>query len=450
MQLRWIGLTLLALAACDDDVGPSNPPGGTSGGGAANTTGLPCDVQEVLETNCQLCHGNPPTFGAPMPLMTRADFAASSAQYPGSTVAQRVLARISADNPSAAMPPPSQDPMPASDANILKQWINSGLRTSSEACETGGRGPADSPGFGTYTPPDSECDYIQELRAHGGQSPNDTSDFTPRGFGTDFYEVFYHTPKWTEKVHTIRIDPIIDNATILHHWLLYMEPNNGRGNGTHQSNIGLHSANSQLLSGWAPGNKSIPLGREVGMQTIQGPNARFAIEIHYNMSANPVDRGDRSGARLCVTRNLRPREASVHWLGTQAIVGVGRFNAAGNCSVKNESHIISYSPHMHETGIHMSSIITRSNGSKETIVDKPFGFTDQQIFPVENATGEIVVRPGDKILTTCTYNSPGFITFGPATSQEMCYNFVVAWPAGSLSNGIPGLVGGKNTCIDGL
>jgi hypothetical protein len=50
--------------------------------------------------------------------------------------------------------------------------------------------------------------------------------------------------------------------------------------------------------------------------------------------------------------------------------------------------------------------------------------------------------------TVCTYDGSGAFTFGPNTDQEMCYNFVVAWPAGSLSNGAPGVVGGKNTCID--
>jgi hypothetical protein len=56
--------------------------------------------------------------------------------------------------------------------------------------------------------------------------------------------------------------------------------------------------------------------------------------------------------------------------------------------------------------------------------------------------------PGDVIDTVCTYDGSGIFTFGPNTDQEMCYNFVVAWPAGSLSNGSPGVVGGKNTCID--
>jgi hypothetical protein len=183
---------------------------------------------------------------------------------------------------------------------------------------------------------------------------------------------------------------------------------------------------------------------------VQGSSARFGIEIHYNTSGNPTRRTDRSGARVCATKKLRQKEAATHWLGTQAIVGLGKFDAAGVCSVKQTSHIIAHSPHMHKTGRYMKTIVTKKAGGKVTITDKPFAFDDQQIFPVDSPTGEIVVEPGDVIDTTCSYDAPGFMTFGPGTDSEMCYNFVVAWPVGSLSNGAAGLVGGKNTCIDGI
>jgi hypothetical protein len=112
-----------------------------------------------------------------------------------------------------------------------------------------------------------------------------------------------------------------------------------------------------------------------------------------------------------------------------------------------ESHIIAHSPHMHKMGKHMKTIISRANGQTETITDQPFAFDDQQIFAVSHPSGEHVVKPGDTITTTCDYT--GFNTFGPGTDSEMCYNFVTAWPNGSLA-GLPGLVGGKNTCIDGI
>jgi hypothetical protein len=435
--------------------------GGVQGGGAAGgvgggtTNGLPCDVSAILVAKCQTCHGNPLMSG-PMPLITWNDLQATSPAYAGVKISERVKARI--HNSAAPMPPAARPPLTAQELATLDAYLDAGAPQSTATCgssgggATGAGGGTTGGGFGVYVPPDSECDYIQEFRAHASQSPNDNTPFEPPQ-GADHYEMFYFVPKWREKVHTIRVDPIIDNGAVLHHWLLYMEDGVGSGDGTHVQDIGLQSPTAELLSGWAPGNENLGLGREVGLKTISGPNARFGIEIHYNTTANPPNRRDRSGARICVTKNLRPREASTHWLGTQAIFNLGfvdTYEASGVCTAIAESHVIAMSPHMHKNGKYMKTIVQHAAGGTSVITDKPFAFEDQQIFPIKTPTGEIVVRPGDVITTTCSYDGLLPFTFGPNTDMEMCYNFVVAWPAGSLSNGLPGLVGGQNTCIDGI
>ncbi len=452
--VRLLGLLFLASAAsgCEEWLigldggldGGSDASLGGDAGGVAN--GLPCNVSDILKSKCQTCHGNPLMSG-PMPLITWEDLQANSTFYPGVKVATRVKERI--HNAGSPMPPAARPQLSAQELAVLDAYLESGAPKSNALCgapvEQGG-------GFGTYQPPDSECDYMLELRAHGGQYPGDKTPFEPPN-GTDHYEMFYFVPTWTAKVHTIRVDPIVDNGAVLHHWLLYMEDGVGDGDGTHNPDLGLQSSSAQLLSGWAPGNKSLPLGREIGLQTIVGPNARFGIEIHYNTTASPRLLADRSGARLCVTKKLRQREASVHWLGTQAILNLGfvsNYETTGVCTVQRESHIIAMSPHMHKRGRYMKTIITRANGTKVAITDKPFAFDDQQIFPIDSPTGEIVVGVGDVIDTTCTYDGLEPFVFGPNTDMEMCYNFVIAWPAGSLSNGVAGIVGGQNTCIDGL
>jgi hypothetical protein len=436
-------------------------PGGTAGG---TGNGLPCEVATIFKDKCSTCHGNPLMSG-PMPLITWQDLQAISTTVPGAKIADRVKARI--NDMAKPMPPPARPQLTAQEKQMLLAYLNAGAQRSTATCNTGGSaelGGPGGPGGGTtggtaggtggtgYNPPDTECDYIQEFRAHGAQAPGDTTPFTPPQ-GGDNYEMFYFKPKWNEKVHVIRIDPITDNAKVLHHWLLYMEEGVGSGDGTHQPDIGLQSPTAQLLSGWAPGNDGLPLTREIGLQVVTGPNSRLGIEIHYNTNSYPAIRADRSGARLCLTKTLRPKEATVHWLGTQAVVGLGLgvpSEAYGVCSVQTESHIIAHSPHMHTMGRHMKTVITKRAGGTVTITDQPFDFNDQQIFPIKNETGEIVVGPGDVIDTTCTFDGGGFFTFGPATDQEMCYNFVLAYPPGSLSNGVPGIVGGQNTCIDGI
>jgi hypothetical protein len=428
---------------------PSATAGTNSAGAAGN--GLPCDVASILKDRCQTCHGDPLASG-PMKLISWADLQADSSAKPGNKVAARVKARIA--DAKLPMPPTGRSPLTEQEKQILNAYIDAGAKQSQVACAATPEKPSSGSTAGrtgdrNVLPPDSDCDYMQELRAHGAQNAGDSAPFEPPN-GTDHYEIFYFTPKWSEKVHVIRIDPIIDNGAVLHHWLLYMEENGNNAEGSHRSDIGLQSPDSQLLSGWAPGNMSVPLGTDIGLQTIAGPNTRFGIELHYNTTGNPPNRKDRSGARLCATKKLRAHEASVHWLGTQLIASFGlggMVEASGSCSVQQESHIIAHSPHMHTMGRYMKTMLNR--GSQQIkITDQPFAFLDQQIFPVDDPSGEIIAKPGDVIDTVCTYDGSGLFTFGPNTDQEMCYNFVVAWPAGSLSNGAAGVVGGKNTCID--
>ena len=420
------------------DAGPSNV---GSADAAAGALALPCDVQKVLKDKCQTCHSDPPV-GAPIPLTTLAHLQAASAAKPGEKVHQRVKARIN-ESGATSMPPPARPALTAAEKATLETFLDGGAQgVASAACAfamgDAGVPPVDQP---------EECDLTMELRAQNGQTANDTTPFMVPGNG-DTYEMFWFAPTWTEKVQVTQVTPLIDNGSVLHHWLLYMKENGTETPGSHHSELGLQPEDSQLLSGWAPGSTPHKLPSDVGFQVVQGPAGRFGIEIHYNTSANPTNRADRSGAKLCVTKKIRPKEAATHWLGTQVIFSLfgGKFDASGVCTVMQESHIIAHSPHMHKTGRYMKSIITKADGSKVTITDKPFAFEDQQIYPID----EIIVRPGDRIDTTCSYDAPGPMTFGPGTDSEMCYNFITAYPVGSLSNGVPGIVGGKNTCIDGL
>lgn len=449
--------------------GITNPPslggttaGGTTGGVAPAANGLPCDVQKILKDKCQTCHGEPLASG-PMPLITWAHLQVASTLKPAEKIAQRVKTRIA--DTAMPMPPATRPQLTAAEKQTLNAYLMAGAPQSTASCTAGGTTAGTAGGTtagtaggttaggttagGTTGGGSAQCDVVMELRAHGAQTANDTTPFTAPS-GGDHYEIFWFTPTWTEKMQVTEITPLIDNGSVLHHWLLYMKDSGTNPSGSHQMDSGLQSSDSALLSGWAPGNKNFKMPDDMGLQVVTGPSGRLGIEIHYNTGANPPMRQDRSGARLCLTKKLRPKEAATHWLGTQAIIGLGMFDAFGTCSVQKESHIIAHSPHMHKTGRYMKTIITKKAGGTVTLTDKPFSFDDQQIFPVDSPTGEVVVGPGDVIDTTCTYDAPGFMTFGPGTDSEMCYNFVIAWPVGSLSNGSPGLVGGKNTCIDGI
>ena len=141
-----------AVLASSGGTSGSNPiildDGGTTsdnldgGAGTGTATGLPCDVQKVLEDGCIACHG-----GAQAPrLLTLTDLTAQSSQYPGQTVAQRALTRMQA----GTMPPAPAVPPTAPEIATFQTWVQAGL-TQGTVCTT--PPPAATDAGTTNTPP---------------------------------------------------------------------------------------------------------------------------------------------------------------------------------------------------------------------------------------------------------------------------------------------------------
>jgi hypothetical protein len=94
-------------------------------------SGLPCDVEQLLVTRCQSCHGTTPTFGTPMSLVTYTDLMAPAPGDATRTVADVALERMqSADKP---MPPPNATPATADEIAVLQNWIKAGY--AQDACD---------------------------------------------------------------------------------------------------------------------------------------------------------------------------------------------------------------------------------------------------------------------------------------------------------------------------
>ena len=100
-------------------------PDPTSGGDAGSVTSseFPCAAATVLAT-CWGCHTSPPRGGAPMSLAHPSDLAAPSAAQPGSSLAERALARI---RDTARPMPPAGLPRPdAASVAAFAAWIADG------------------------------------------------------------------------------------------------------------------------------------------------------------------------------------------------------------------------------------------------------------------------------------------------------------------------------------
>lgn len=414
---------------------------------------LPCEVQSVIDAACSNCHADTPRFGAPFALRTLAHFLAPAPSNPAQSIAERALERVQDERDPM---PPVPNPMLDSDqVEVLRAWVEAGAPARVGECgddpDAGADAGSDAEADGGAPILDPEldpsgCEYRMELRAHAGSAdealPNDISP------GAEFYECFYFAAPWGEdEAHGLWFNPLIDDERVVHHYLLYGSDDLPRDAGTSRRCSGTHPE-AELLQGWAPGAQPLLMPEDVGMQMPRGPNAGFILEIHYNNAGGFDDAADRSGVEVCATSELQEQEAGTHWLGSEAILllRAGEIDVLGTCTPRNEEpvQILQSWPHMHRYGVHMESEILRADGTRETIVDVPFDFDNQVPYGVD-----LVVQPGDRIRTRCTFNntSGGLVSFGGRTEDEMCYNFILAYPAGALASSGQ-FQDGQNFCLE--
>jgi dopamine beta-monooxygenase len=301
------------------------------------------------------------------------------------------------------------------------------------------------PGDKPVGPDAPTADYCFNIVAHNAQTPlaTDTTPFNVKA--SEFYHAFQFKVPYTKPAWALSTRPIIDNNKVLHHWLLFQMGGAGT-DGSHADEVGLQLGNA-MLTGWAPGGNPLDMPESVGLE-MPKPGGFVLIENHYNNVTGSAQK-DRSGVRMCVTYTPPKNPASLTWLGTETI-GVPankQGTATGTCATwkKNtDVHIIQTVPHMHRIGKHMKTVINRGGGAtQDIVVDKPFTFTDQRAYAVD-----LVVKPTDTLTTTCTFENDtnAQVTFGTATAAEMCYNFVIYYPAHAL-DGAGGIEGSANMCL---
>jgi hypothetical protein len=428
---------------------------------------LPCDVQGILQAKCWSCHGTETKYGAPS-LVSPATFRAASKKDPSRTVG--ALAAVRVQDPSQLMPPAGNPALSPAEIAVIQGWANSG-NAAGPACNvpqgTGGAPPSGTGGaltgsggaFGTggLPPVGSGGSLVGSggaivgsggtLGSGGGSGgttvstggagplPSDVTcyefrarqDASNAAFAVpktpDYYVNFNYAPPWgSKKVHVVRARELIDNDKVIHHWLLYNTVG-AQTDGTRSESVGAHP-DASLIVGWAPGNSPPVLPDDVGLGM---PGAGFALEVHYN-NTQTAAQTDKSGVEICVTDKLRKNEAQISWLGTQ---NLNKLQASGTCkpNLTGPVNILFSWPHEHLQGRHLKTIITRANGTQETLIDKPFDFNAQVVYPTP-----AVIYPGDSLTTTCTYAQP--TGFGQGTNAEMCYNFVTAYPGGAITQGL--------------
>jgi hypothetical protein len=430
----WRAISLSASMAavapgCEDSptdasVNPAETPGGGDDAGAdgmttasGSSTDAPwCKAKAVFDARCVSCHDGQRTAGAPMALKTFADLTAESAQYPGTKIFTRVLARMKA---KTSPMPPGGDATPAQ-TQAVEGWIEAGAEAGANPTCAGA-----SAGAPSEVAWPEDCENFYKIRAH---DLADSDQPYRMAQNTESHPGFTFDAPWgDEEVQALAFRPITDNKKILHHWILYQ---NGAGRA--------------FLSGWAPGQdeaeRSLP--PDVGMYLPSGAGSLYLDMHYYNLGDDAVEELDASGVEICTVSKAKFRaNTATVFMG---FVGFGapmvpansvNHEVTANCIVKATEpvHLLSVSPHAHRFATHMK--FTASVGGEHIVMhDLPFDFEEQRS---KRLPQELVLNTGDTVTTTCTYTNTSNrdVGFSENTDGEMCFNFALYYPKGALSCG---------------
>jgi hypothetical protein len=488
--------------------GPNGGSVSVAAGGSTTTVAggggvLPCDIDTLVKARCQLCHGAKPLGGAPMSLVTEADFQQdymvhTSPGLVGQTMKLYALAKMRINGTNGLPKMPQGDPLSPTDFATLDSWLGSNAPAGMACAAPAGAGGAGPGGGGTtsvigegaatgaggvvingtggtapttgsniITPTDSDkCandptqfqplvaepgETCYEFQVHGQSSPTDTTKFSiPPG---QTYNQFYYKIPWPAGTLATRFGAKFDNLAVLHHWLGFGISSGTQPAGTVQPGVlgTTLGQGAELIGGWAVGGCNVNFGQNMGLKLPD--SGQIMIQWHhYNNTGSTAMDG--SIIQFCTVPNgQRPNVGGLTFLGTENFNGlagmppgqVSKFSGTCTNNSGKPIHIVGYDPHMHLLGTNMQSVVKHTNGMMETVFDHPFLFDHQVNYFLGS---DYILQPGEQITSTCTFNNTTSapVAFGQSTMQEMCYQFTFAYPYDALNNHVVSLIGATNTC----
>ncbi|MEM6996411.1 MAG: hypothetical protein AAF721_38255 [Myxococcota bacterium] len=393
--------------------------------------GLPCEVRDALAAECFGCHDDAPAFGAPMSLASYADLHVPAPS--DATTPTHAMVEIRLQDPDRPMPP---DGIIDADAKqTILDWIAAGTPEHIGVCDD--PDPVEEPTVGPDALP---CDVTAEFTAHAPGS--DDGFVIPEQGAGDMYQCFATASPFGEGEQGTAWAPIVDDERVLHHWILYREDSGEHADGdVFPCDVSLQLS-AQFVAGWAPGGENYTLPESVGLD-LGGPDSVYILQVHYNNSAEYPDAIDKSGVAFCTTPTPRPQMAGTITTGSVWLdipPNAEDHEEKGYCSWlytvgwDAPIHIIANNPHMHEFGRAAFAEVQHSDGTVESITHvETFTFENQRQY---HNDPEVIVQPGELITTTCVFDNPTSETvhFGEGTGDEMCFDFLLAYPIEAVTN----------------
>ncbi|PNH09876.1 DBH-like monooxygenase protein 2 [Tetrabaena socialis] len=245
-----------------------------------------------------------------------------------------------------------------------------------------------------------------------------------------------------KKYHIYKYEPIIDNARLVHHfvaWACSSKPTTPMG--VPYDCLGDMECEEFYME-WAPGSGAIVSPPEAAQAFGSGSKVYIALQVHYTNVEGLEGQTDSSGFRVYYSDVLKQYDMGVLTLGTESIAvpaGAESWSTKpnkcpGDCTRKLAPAagltLVDSFYHMHAAGKQMVTRHIR-NGTELAPLGRRdfFDFAFQGTVNIPPGTRQLL--PGDELITTCTYTGVGRTEttfYGPASFDEMCYNYMTYYP----------------------
>jgi hypothetical protein len=184
------------------------------------------------------------------------------------------------------------------------------------------------------------------------------------------------------------------------------------------SAVGLHV--------WAPGDQPLVLPAGFGL-AIPAGTTRIVIQAHVLRTTEAPAAA--ASLTLALASAAPARLAAWHstFATVPAIPPHGQASVSSGCRARAIMHTLFAWPHMHRLGTTFHSAVQRAGGGETPIVDLPaWDVGRERTYPVV-----VDIAAGDVITIGCTWDNPGdtVVSQGPETTDEMCTQGLITWPA---------------------
>jgi hypothetical protein len=318
--------------------------------------------------------------------------------------------------------------------SVLDGFVQDGAPAGSAQDCAGDAATTDAGSTAGVEPPEVGACY--RVQAHDQPLADDSTPFrAPSG---EYYSCFYFDVPWPEGSQAVSVRAL--DAPLAHHFTLYDATEHYEsGQITREAaDCGLQPrAVLAIYSQSQQREQHMPEG--VALQLpAPGKGHGLLLEVHY---FNPGElSADTTGVELCSAKTPMPHLAGVTMLGVEDFLLPPHqaFDVQGACTPQfaGDIHAFRSLPHMHARGVALDVSIARSGGGTEPMLNVPFDFNNQLMHDTT-----AVIHGGDRLLTTCHFvnDTDAFIVSGYTSSDEMCIDFVYAWPVGALANQVDGV-----------